>query len=928
MLLEKKRACFSIRPHVALTLLVHGILALVMVQAPSVQAQNNSDWSAPINLGAAINSTASDQQPAISPDGLSLYFTSNRTGGLGGFDLYVSHRSSISHPWGSPVNLGLLNTTADEGNAVFSRDGRLLFFQSRRSGGPGGIDIWFTRRNNAQDDFDWQAPVVLGPTVNSTADDSGPAYFESEVPGTRQLYFGSTRSGGPGGADVYLSEQMADDSFSTATLVSELNSPSTENDPSIRRGGLEVIFQSNRTGSNGGSTDLWVATRPSALAAWSIPVNLPSTINTASAEQNAYLSADGSVLFFSSDRSGGSGGLDLHTTRRPTWSRTGSLNVSRDSHTSTLLPNGKVLVVGGNDSNGTLRSAELYDPANGTWSNTGNPVTDRAFHTATLLLNGKVLVAGGFSCAPPPQICFVRNDAELYDPSTGTWSGTGNLNNAREAHTATLLSNGKVLVVGGFGDTAELYDPISGTWSDTGRLNLDDTLVRPTATLMRSGKVLVAGGLLCNSNSCSNGTNIAKLYDPASGAWSSTGNLNTGRELHTATLLPNGKVLIAGGFIDTGFGTTTNSAELYDPDTGTWSITGNLNQGRAYHTATLLPTGQVLVAGGFFVQTLPNITDLAELYDPGTGTWSNTANLNIGRRFHPATLLFNGKVLIAGGNGFGAPNSAELYETGSNPIDYEQFFVRQHYLDFLNRDPDASGLAFWTHEITSCGTDQSCIEVKRINVSAAFFISIEFQQTGYLIYRIYKASYGNIPAAPVPVRLSEFLPDTQQIGQGVVVNQAGWEQVLENNKQAFAADFVARSRFTSAFPTSMTPAAFVDTLFANAGFTPAASDRISAVNEFGSATTTSDVAARARALRRVAENSTFAQQEFNRAFVLMQYFGYLRRNPDDPPESGLNFDGYNFWLTKLNQFNGNFVQAELVKAFLVSTEYRQRFGQP
>ncbi|MBA2703898.1 MAG: hypothetical protein H0U60_08605, partial [Blastocatellia bacterium] len=212
------------------------------------------------------------------------------------------------------------------------------------------------------------------------------------------------------------------------------------------------------------------------------------------------------------------------------------------------------------------------------------------------------------------------------------------------------------------------------------------------------------------------------------------------------------------------------------------------------------------------------------------------------------------------------------------------------------------------------------------NVSAAYFLSIEFQQTGYLVYRIYKASYGNLPNAPVPIRLSEFTPDTQKIGQGVIVNQTGWEQRLENNKQAFATEFVQRSRFTSAYPTSLTPDQFVDTLFANAGVIPSASDRAAAISEFASPMTTNDAAARARALRRVAENSTLAQQEFNRAFVLMQYFGYLRRNPNDAPEATLDFQGYNFWLTKLNQFNGNFIQAEMVKAFLVSTEYRQRFG--
>jgi uncharacterized repeat protein (TIGR01451 family) len=263
---------------------------------------------------------------------------------------------------------------------------------------------------------------------------------------------------------------------------------------------------------------------------------------------------------------------------------------------------------------------------------------------------------------------------------------------------------------------------------------------------------------------------------------------------------------------------------------------------------------------------------------------------------------------------------------GTNPIDQADFFVRQHYFDFLNREPDPAGFAFWTNEITSCGANAQCIELKRINVSAAFFLSIEFQQTGYLVYRIYKSAYGNLPGAPVPLTLNEFLPDTQQIGKGVVVGQTGWEQQLENNKVAFALDFVSRARFTTAYPTMMTPPQFVDALFTNAGVTPSPTDRNAAINEFSGAGNTTDIAARGRTLRLVAENSTLTKQEFSRAFVLMQYFGYLRRNPNDAPESGLNFDGYNFWLGKLNQFNGNFINAEMVKAFLVSDEYRKRFG--
>jgi len=266
--------------------------------------------------------------------------------------------------------------------------------------------------------------------------------------------------------------------------------------------------------------------------------------------------------------------------------------------------------------------------------------------------------------------------------------------------------------------------------------------------------------------------------------------------------------------------------------------------------------------------------------------------------------------------------------TTVNPIDLPEFFVHQHYVDFFNREPDAGGLAFWINEITSCGANAVCIDLKRTNVSAAFYVSIEFQETGYLVYRMYKAGYGNLDngAAPVPVSFAQLLPDTQQIGNGVVVGVGDWQTRLNNNKAVFAQDFVSRASFIDKHPISLTPAAFVDALFANGGVTPTAGERTAAINEFSGAGNTANTAARARALRLVAENATLTSQESNKAFVLMQYFGYLRRNPYDPPEPTLDYGGYNFWLNKLNQFNGNYVSAEMVRAFILSSEYRQRFG--
>ena len=268
-------------------------------------------------------------------------------------------------------------------------------------------------------------------------------------------------------------------------------------------------------------------------------------------------------------------------------------------------------------------------------------------------------------------------------------------------------------------------------------------------------------------------------------------------------------------------------------------------------------------------------------------------------------------------------------EPVTNAIDDPQTFVCQQYHDFLNRQPDAAGLAFWTGNLTSCGTDAACIENRRINVSAAFYLSIEFQETGYLVERLYKTAYGSaagsstFPSAhqlPVPiVRLNEFLLDTQKIGQGVVVNQGNWQQQLDTNKQSFIADLVQRPQFTTAFPTSISAAQFVDTLNANAGNSLSQAERDQLVNELAAGIKT-----RAQVVRAVAEDADLIVAETNRAFVLMQFFGYLRRNPNDPQDP--DYSGFDFWLTKLNQFTGNFQNAEMVKAFISSIEYRQRFG--
>jgi hypothetical protein len=255
----------------------------------------------------------------------------------------------------------------------------------------------------------------------------------------------------------------------------------------------------------------------------------------------------------------------------------------------------------------------------------------------------------------------------------------------------------------------------------------------------------------------------------------------------------------------------------------------------------------------------------------------------------------------------------------ANPIDASQFFVRQHYLDFLNREPDAEGLQFWTNNIESCGADAACRSVKRVDTSAAFFLSIEFQETGFLVYRFHQAAF-NTGAS---LRLRTFLADTQEVGRGVVVLVGNWQQQLEANRQAFADEFVTRPFFVAHYPESMTPAAFVDALNANTGGSLSQAERDALVSEL-----TTGAKTRAQVLRAVAEDSDFRARETTRAFVLTQYLGYLRRNPDDPPEELQDFAGFNFWLGKLNGFGGDFRAADMVKSFIVSGEYRARFGTP
>ena len=355
------------------------------------------------------------------------------------------------------------------------------------------------------------------------------------------------------------------------------------------------------------------------------------------------------------------------TTSSSRFTPTASRNEARGLHTATLLPDNKVLVAYGSNSSAYnnaagyvgLSSIEVYDPSTGTFTEiVGDDGAGIYGHTATLLQNGEVLLAGGFvnSVWDYAGISSSDNGAGLYDSATGVFSGTGNMTANRGDHTATLLTNGKVLIAGGADQdptgtglaSAELYDPSTGTFTQTGSMAVGRFL--HTATLLQNGKVLIVGGAL---TSASDPVTTAEVYDPSTGIFTMTGAMATARERHIATLLPDGRVLIVGGTTSTG---ATATAEVYDPSTGSFSVTGSMAEARTFHTATLLPSGEVLVAGG------GDENSTAEVYDPATGSFSITGVMEIGRSGHTATLLPNGSVLVAGGGIFAGLASAELYQ--------------------------------------------------------------------------------------------------------------------------------------------------------------------------------------------------------------------------------------------------------------------------
>ena len=437
--------------------------------------------------------------------------------------------------------------------------------------------------------------------------------------------------GGSTAANVYTnSVEIYDPGLDTWTLVQPLNESRGDHTATLLNDSRVLVAAGNRT------TVLQTAEiYDVGLDTWTNTPNMNQIHNRTSAT----LLRDGRVLM----APGSSGTIsEYYDVGLDQWFPTaGNVQIPRSETATVLLPNGKVLLVGGGDGTGT---AELFDPATDTWSTTAATANEIFGPTATLLPSGQVLLTGGVA----------TQTAEVFDPEAEMWVAPAPTDMAfqRRLHTATLLPNGKVLVTGGFsnGNKAELYDPAANSFSAA--LDMATSRYLHTATLFSDGKVLVAGGFDGVTQ-----TAAVELYDPGFGTWLAANPMNQARDFHTATLLHSGKVLVAGGF---GAGGET---EVYDPVTGLWTPKDPLNQDRFGHTATLLPDNRVLVTGGS-LGAAPFAT--AELYEPSLGSWSFTGPLNNARTTHTATLLPDGDVLVAGGfDGGSAMVESELYSGGA-----------------------------------------------------------------------------------------------------------------------------------------------------------------------------------------------------------------------------------------------------------------------
>ncbi|MDT5271195.1 MAG: fibronectin-binding autotransporter adhesin [Acidobacteriota bacterium] len=578
--------------------------------------------------------------------------------------------------------------------------------------------------------------------------------------------------------------------------------------------------------------------------------------------------------------------------------------------------------------------------------------------------DGKIIIAGGFfftayngDSSAPLGVMRLNADGTRDASFNPGGSGAGGLVTA-----LAMQPDGKII----FSGDSSAYNGDGSAPRNVIRLNADgtrDTAFNPGGTgaigpvhalaVQPDGKIIIGGFLTAYNGDSSAPDGVMRLnadgtrdasFNPRGAGTCCAGAGGTDAYVSEVAVQPDGKVVIGGFFTayNGDFSAPRNVIRLNADGTRDTAFNPGGTGPNGSARAALQPDGKVIIYGSFTAyngdfSAPDNVMrldgDLFVTWRAGDAAEKVVHLPIVDDGFaEPDETLSLSLSVVSGGAALGSPHSATLtIGRAANPIDAAPNFVRQHYYDFLSREPDAPGLAFWTDQVTNCGSPNP--EVCRINVSAAFFLSIEFGQTACLVERMYKVAYGDAigvstlggphqVSVPV-VRFSEFMADTPLIGDGVIVGQGDWEAQLKANKVAYAQAFVRRQRFRDVYDAfAASPAQYVDRLNENAGGVVTDSgERIGLINEAAAGTDE----ARASVLRKIAEHPELNRREFSRAFVLMQYFGYLRRDPAAAPDA--DHTGYEFWLRKLEGFGGDYIRAEMVKAFISSDEYRKRFAQ-
>ena len=543
---------------------------------------------------------------------------------------------------------------------------------------------------------------------------------------------------------------------------------------------------------------------------------------------------------------------------------------------------------------GNLPALGIQAASGGEWS-TLAPMPTARQEISTAVLNGKVFVIAGFNSAGNST-----NTVEVYDPLTNTWSSAAPLPIITN-HNAAAVAAGTLYAFGGTSNRVFAYDPRRNTWSDVAPMRYMHGNTPAVAVI--KDLIYVAGGTGPGMNG-----NEVEVYNPITNTWTTLAPMNVPRN-HTAGGAINGKFYVVGG---RGSPSAASALEVYDPQTNAWTMLRPMPTGRSGIAAGVV-SDRLYVFGG----EIPRLFGEVEVYNPADNSWQMLPPMLNPRHGIFASVINNAIYIPAGATqqGFGATNVNDVFiveQPAFNPIDDSQFFVRQQYLDFLNRDPEPEGFNAWVGVLNRCPNINNDPNCDRIEVSAAFFRSPEFQFKGYFVYRFYRVSLGRLPF------YAEIIPDM------IRVTGATGDEVIAK-RRAFSEAWVGRQDFKSAYD-SLTNAAFVDTLLGRYSLTSITTP--DPANPEGTAKVTlshndlvnrleSRQLTRAQVLRAIVESQEVDRAEYNGAFVAMQYYGYLRRDPET--------DGYNAWLQVINRGDSYRV---MVDGFMNSIEYRRRFGRP